>query len=175
MAEPVTLAEIKAACDILRTDQDATITDLGVSGRRWVEGYTGLMLVPTDVVVISNEFEPEIWLRGWPIASDAEITIDYVGTDGTDVTLADYRLRAATRPAFLLPAFGASWPSVDCGTGAVTVSYTAGYADPADVPLDLKRAIFVYVRQHIDNGMLTRDGERAMESLCRFYVLDFIG
>lgn len=73
-------------------------------------------------------------------------SVKYIDTAGTEQTLdpSAYQLDPSTAPARLLPAPGGSWPQTQCGrVAAVTVDYTCGWAEAAQVPQALKSAILL--------------------------------
>lgn len=172
MAEPVSLAEIKAHLDVARDDQDQMLSDMIVAAREWVENYTGLVLTPREVAVELCSLRGGSRLSAWPIDPDAAVTIAYTDSADEPQTISDARLSAASRPARLYPAAGTAWPFT--GIEPIVVTVHAGYSTPADVPYSLKAAIKLFVgglyaqRENFAVGVTVID-TGAVEALCHPY------
>lgn len=174
MAEPVTLAQAKAWCRIDDDEHDDLLNDLIVAAREWIESYTGLLLTEREVVQSFDGFGL-LELRYWPIAADADVSIDYRDAAGETQTYAGARLIVGRRPATLLPAVGATWPSLSPAPGLVTIGYTAGYADAAAVPAMLKHALMMLVAYwHENRDMIGLVPMAEVANLCRLYRLPVI-
>lgn len=168
MTEPVSVATAKLNSRIDGDEEDALIASWIVTGRRWVENYTGHILVQRDVTERFDDFR-RMRLRAWPIAPDADVLLTYTDTAGVSQIFADYRLDVGERPALLQPAFGVSWPFGSGGSRSVSATFRAGYATPEDVPAEMIAAILVIVDGLWKHRTLTDDHERAAASLCRSY------
>lgn len=168
MTEPVDLDAAKLHLRVDDNSQDAAITRSITAAREWVEGYTGLKLVPTEITQHFDSFAL-LRMKGWPVAPDAAIAISYLDSDGVAQVIASYRLLAADRPALVLPGLGQSWPSIYSAAGAVTLTYDAGYATPQEVPEVLKQAMLIIIASLFVSREfgLSEDSERAAARLCR--------
>ena len=123
--EPVTLADAKAFCRIDSSDEDALVSALIAAARLQVESLTGRALV-TQTWRLTMTCAPRlVELPVIPAASLIE------GPDGA-VLQGD---------ALLLV------EPVD----ELTVDYTAGYGEGADVPDDLKQAVLTLVAYWYEN------------------------
>jgi uncharacterized phiE125 gp8 family phage protein len=162
--EPVTLDEAKLAARIDSDDEDTLIASWITVGRRWVESYTGHVLVQRDVTERFDCFG-KMRLRAWPVAPDAAVTLTYSDATGAQQVFDGFRLDAVERPALLLPNLGTGWPS----SAGVTATFQAGYASPADVPAEMKAAIQIIVTGMLKHRVLTDEYERAAASLCQAY------
>lgn len=155
---PVTLADAK---DFLRVDgaaSDADITALIRAAVSEIDGPHGI-----GICLVSQQWK--LTLDGFPanrialelgplISVDA---VEYVDADGVTQTwsASNYRVMNAGDLATIEPVYGGSWPSPRSVSGAVTVTFTAGFSvdesvsptsDAANVPDDLKTAIKIMLR-----------------------------
>jgi uncharacterized phiE125 gp8 family phage protein len=168
MAEPITLDEARINARVTSTRENDLINGWIVTGREWVEEYTGHTLVPREIRDSFDHFGT-LKLSGWPIADDASIVITYL-SGGTEEPLSGYRLAIGRRPALLVPGV-ASWRRGLCTSDAVWATYTAGYPTPAQVPAKMKSAILLIVKGLYDDRVLTPEVEAAAKALCRHYRL----
>lgn len=82
----------------------------------------------------------------WPLIAVTGIT--YVDDAGATQTLSSslYRVNSNRRPAVIERAYNAAWPNVIARTGAVTITFTAGFGpNQADTPRDLRAAVLLMV------------------------------
>lgn len=175
MPEPVTLAEARAHCRVLSTDEDTLITALIVAAREWVENFTGHILVQREVKQrISCFRHPRLF--AWPIADGATVTATYVDSDGATQPITGARLIFGNGWAELATAFGSTWPT---SYGPSTVTVEAGYATADDVPQSMKQAILLLVghwfanRESVSDKAMT-EVPFAVEALCQPYRMVLI-
>ena len=142
MADALTLDTAKQFLRYDDTDQDAVLAIALAAGQEWVERYTGLLLTQREVTQAFPRFCGTLPLIYGPVLADSA-TINYVATDGTAST-AESRMIVTDSAgrATLWPLSGAQWPIAD-ETG-LSITYTAGYATPDDVPAGLLHAMLVY-------------------------------
>jgi uncharacterized phiE125 gp8 family phage protein len=147
-AEPVSLAEIKLH---LRIEPDVSAEDdllnsLIKAARLHAERVTGRALV-TQTQKLTLDYFPEwgIELPNPPLQSVTSVV--YWDLNETQQTLAaaNYKVVTATTPGFVEPAYGEVWPSTLEISGAVEITFVAGYGAAAAVPDDLKAAIKLLV------------------------------
>lgn len=176
MPEPVTLAEARAHCRVLSTDEDTLITALIIAAREWVENFTGHILVQREVTQRLSCFRhPRLF--AWPIADDATVTATYVDSDGATQPLTGARLIFGNGWAELATAFGSTWPT---SYGPATVTVEAGYATADDVPRSMKQAILLLVghwfanRESVSDKPMT-EAPLTVEALCQPYRMVLIG
>lgn len=124
--EPVTLAEAKAWCRIDGTDEDALVTALIAAARLEVETMTGLALITQTWRLATC---PKGLLVLLPVAPVSALVAapDGAVIQGDAVLLAEL------------------------ATGEITIDYTAGFGDAADVPADLKQAVMLLVAYWFEN------------------------
>lgn len=166
MAEPVSLAEAKAQLRVTNTREDALISGYIVTAREWVENHTGLILARREVTERIPTFGPLIPLLAWPIA-DEPVTVSYFDQAGAELTVAGAAIRAATRPARLVPAAGDRWP-ISRVSGAISVKFTAGFATAAEVPQSCKQAILLLLTAYYEDregGETLLKAERSARSM----------
>jgi uncharacterized phiE125 gp8 family phage protein len=165
--EPVTLAMAKLNARVSGVSEDSLIADWIIAGRRWVENYTGHILVARDVSEQFTSFQ-RLQLRAWPIPANAVPVVTYTDAAGEIVTVPAAGANLLRRPAWAVPAVGGRWPPLGYRT-TVTVTIAAGYSSPADVPADFKSAILLIVKGLYDERELTENVEAAARRFCRHY------
>lgn len=158
--EPITLAEAKAHCRIDIDDDDALLGSLILDAREWCERYTRRALVTQTWRLHLDAFPPSVGIHGGPLQLpggkvQSVTSVDYLDGDGDAQTLdaADYQLSSKDpqRPAFIVPAYGTSWPSTREVPDAVSVTYVAGYGAAAAVPQIFKSAMLLHVGYYYAN------------------------
>jgi len=140
---------------------DAAIAD--------VEKRTGLALAPLAVTDLLDAWpRTSATLTRWPVSSITGIS--YLDADDVsqplDVSL--WRPAIATRPGRII--FGTCRLPRLAGAGAVSIAYQAGYADPDDVPANVKQAVLLLTAEYFENreaGAISDAAERAVSGLLR--------
>jgi len=137
----LSLTELK---DFLRyepadTSQDTALGMILSGAQRWVENYTGYILVQRAVVQSVSRLGNYVDLRWRPYEVDSlTITVldDTYAEDDSFAAFAVYEVDGIWRVK----------PTVDWPTtkGGFTFSYTAGYADVYDIPEDLVLAVALH-------------------------------
>ena len=112
-----------------------------------VEKYIGRQLMPAVYTYHLDRWHLPIYLPMPPITAITEI--QYVDTQGDTQILdpSQYQADLTSSPPRLLPAFGTVWPWVRWLLNAVSITYSAGYADADSVPMPIKRAIMMLAGQ----------------------------
>lgn len=162
--------------DMLRQHLDADPADNALLGQYnaaavgWIEDNTNLLLSSQAVVQELDALGARTYLRRWPVTAISQIS--YLDTMGAPQELppTSYRFASASLPATLVGI--GTLPRVMRGAGAVTVTYTAGFADAGDVPATVVQAIYLLVGEFFKNreaGAISADAERAISSLLRRY------
>lgn len=155
------------------TSNDNTLTIVLAGAQRWIENYTGHILVEREIVESPAAFPsaptgqtPYHDLR-WKPADTATLAIAYL----------DSNLVAATFTAFTTYLVNGTyrvvadveWPTDASG---ITFTYTAGYADVDDIPDDIMHAMLVYLGMSDENRAETNGmGWRALDALLTHYRL----
>lgn len=138
-AEPVSLDDLKLDLGISWADQDARLAALIASAREACEHELGRALITQTWELVLDAFPAGIRLPYPPAQSVT--SVKYVDPDGTLQTLSapSYQLDSHSEPAWLVPAYGYSWPATRPEPNAVRVQFVAGFgAAGTDVPENLK-------------------------------------
>jgi uncharacterized phiE125 gp8 family phage protein len=110
-------------------------------------------------------------------------SLAYVDRDGAPQTLAapSYQIDTAGFVGRVAPAYGTFWPSTRNQLNAVTVTYVAGYGDPADVPPAIKSALRLMLghlyenREAVVTGTIATQLPLAVDALLAPYrVREFV-
>lgn len=130
---PVTVAEAKAFCRVENTTtaQDSLFALWIRAARTKIEAYTGLSLIPRNIVAILANPQGNIELPFGPVTStpvfvDEQATVQEITTQGLD------------------------FPYVPLPFHYSKVTYTAGYGD-GECPDELKQAILLQVCFYFEN------------------------
>lgn len=180
-AEPVRVEEVQAS---ERIDADL-VEDVEVlrgyiaAARQFVEGYTNRALVEQTWTMKLAEWPCDgtrrrIDLPKPPLLSVTSIS--YVDTDGATQTLAadQYAVHADAWGAYVVEAYGKTWPAVRCQDDAITVVFFAGYAHTgtgdsinyqANVPAIIKTAVKRHARGQYEK--LKQEDRDALEQEIR--------
>jgi uncharacterized phiE125 gp8 family phage protein len=169
MAVPVSLEEARRQIRLEADDEsrDADLRTWIDDAAGWVEGYTGHLLTEREVTEQVAGFKP-VELRAWPIAPTAVPGLAYLDASGTPIAITSTRLDVSRRPARVFPGTGLFWPFRNSAQ-PFTVTITAGYADPTDVPRDMKRAMLVLIAAYDadrEGGDLLQTAIKTAERLC---------
>jgi len=159
--EPFDAAAVKVHLHetLVDTANDALITRLIKVARTAAEERTERTLLATTWQLNFDTFPAVITLERPPIVSVA--WIKYIDAAGTLQTLdpALYQVDIAKQPGRISPVYGQYWPQTrPCTFGAVTVRYTAGYADAASVPETVRQWILLAVSEMYE--LRNRSAER---------------
>lgn len=151
VSEPVSLAEAKAFARRTTATEDALFTALITAARQVCENEIQRALLPQSWEKTLDVFPDEIELPYPPVTSVTSLKFNDV--DGNPQTLnpTSYRLDSASEPAWIVPAFGLTWPATHASVNAVTVEYVAGYANAAAVPEAIKTWIKLMVNHYYEN------------------------
>ena len=164
--EPVSLEQAKDHCRIVIDDDDGLLKGLIVAARQLCEEATGRAFLAQTWLLSRDSFPcarygqcfamPQILL---PRPRVQEIvSVAYLDGSGTRQTMPalNYMLDPGSEAAVLMPAPGRAWPYTPHVSGAVQVTYTAGYgSNPDDVPAALQLAILQLVAHWYENREAT--------------------
>lgn len=163
MIEPISLEQAKAHLRIEEfSEQDDLIAGYIIAAREMVEAEAGQIFARRAMSQSFDGFQ-NITLDAWPIVTDQPVTVSYLDSSGSSVATTGFRLSAGTRPARIY-AGASSFPTPYSVAGAVTVSFTAGYA-AAEVPERAKQAMLLLIAHWIDNpsAVTTNKNEQPTE------------
>jgi uncharacterized phiE125 gp8 family phage protein len=143
VVEPVTLLQAKPRLHYTADDYDFQIMDLLRMARQELDGPTGrlrrALLTQTWEMLLDDLPRSGMLVPLPPLQTITSLT--YLDLDGVAQTLASNQYRLVLRglePAWLEPAFGATWPGVRTGLGAATLKFVCGWSTPDQVPEPLK-------------------------------------
>ena len=163
----VSLAEAKLACRFDAADLDSDITAMISDATRLVEHETGHSAMAQTWELTLDAFPDAFELTRLPVASIT--SIKYTDAAGVPQTLdaATYALDAANAfgPAYVVPAYGSSWPATRDQVNAVAVRYVAGAASAAEVPSQIKRQIKIFVAMLIEDPASLSDRLAAIDKV----------
>ena len=166
-SEPVSLDEAKAQCRVTHAAEDAYVTRLVKAARHYVEERIDRTLLPTTWRLSLSRWPR----RGWVLLPRPMLrsitSVTYLDGDGETQTVSPsaYALDADRMPGLLMPGYDLDWPTGREQSGAVRVTYEAGYADAASVPEDLRQAILLLTAHWYANreAVLTAIGSKEVE------------
>lgn len=162
----VTVEQVRDYLRYDTTDNDPALTIMLESAKGWVERYTGHLLTSQTVEESFSSFAPYHDLRWKPYLADSA-TVTYLDEDYTEQTFGEVSIYAANGTQRLVPT--TAWPSTNSGA---KVAYTAGYADPADIPDEFIHAIVLFcAMSDEDRAGLTNDGRNTLHWLLASYRL----
>ena len=159
---PVDLAYIRNS--VLRVTngdiEDAHIENLCWQATEAAEDMTQRALMPQTWQMVLDRFPCHaIRLERPPLIDVTQI--DYVDADGNPQTLTGSPSQFQVVPsgqmtkAEVVPLSGQNWPATKCQRDAVTVTYTAGYADEDSVPYLIRAGIALMVGELYKNRELS--------------------
>lgn len=170
--EPVSLAAAKLHLRVDHDDEDALIRGCIAAARQDAEHQLGRALCAQTLRLSLDRFPGAcIELLRPPLLAVKAIT--YLDGDGVRQTLdpADYRAITDELVGYVLPAYGASWPTVRAEPGAVQITYTAGWPEASDVPESIKSWIKVRLgtlyklRATVDSAAINDAPRQAFDAL----------
>lgn len=148
---PLTLSEVKLHLKVSVSTDDDLITALRNSAIEWVEQYTNRQIMPATWYLYKDTLVGDIELDWCPVT--AVSSLKYYDTDNALQTLSTdyYDVDTASEPARICLAYGYDWPTVYERPNAVTIEFTAGYADAASVPAPITSALLLMIGHNYEN------------------------
>jgi uncharacterized phiE125 gp8 family phage protein len=146
--ELITLPAIKAHLNVEHDDDDDLVGAQLLAAIGMVDGATGIgVALLTQTWRLSLDRWPDcLRIPLGPVQAVASVT--YLDANGVRQTLdpSAYLLDTGRKPAVLAPAFGTSWPDTRPQSGAILITFTAGFGDAvATVPAQILSAIKLLV------------------------------
>ena len=171
---PLSLDEVKTALRVDGTDEDSLISLMLEGAAATIEKWTGVTLISTTYNAVFQAFPSGtsfFQLPRTPVTAVGSVTYNNSAGTPTVLSSSDYTvaLGDAMRRARIVPGFLDWWPQTYGHIDDVTIRFTAGYADAASVPADLRNLVwmlvdYVYRRPGSrDEGSLTRNFEAALD------------
>lgn len=137
-AEPITLQEAKRHLRVVFDDEDTQIEAMIVAARQMAEERLNRALMPQTIAFTADSFGKEVALPRPPLRTLGGVS--YIDVDGAVQTMdpANYVVDTFRDPPRVVVPYGTTWPTTRNQSGAVTVTYEAGYADAESVPAPIK-------------------------------------
>lgn len=164
-AEPLTVAEVKAALRIDHDHEDGLLSSLIVTAREYVESVTCRQLILATYNLYIDSFPPVIVLPRPPVTAVSLIVYyDAANTLRSLSAPSQFEYSGLDEPCSIVPVYGFSWPATYPRQYAVIVTYTAGYgASGASVPEPIRRAMLLLIghwyehrEEVVDGGTVAR-------------------
>lgn len=176
--EPLTVQEAKLWTRIDATEEDTLISELISSARQWIERQWDVALVDQTVKEYWDEVPSTeiLKLTVRPVGLAADVTaIEYYDEDNALQTWAtsNYTVTTDGNEACVTLTEDASWPTMYVRSGALIVTYTAGFgATAASVPAAIKTCIRMAVWDFYENRGRTPASKTIdrMEALLNPYI-----
>ena len=162
VAEPVSLTEVKNWVKLLNTD---AATDLMLGGlisaaRQYTEDVCAIAFLPQTWELKLDSFGGrDILLPRYPVRSITSIT--YFDSDNASQTYAGANYALGAREDglnFVQLVDGSTWPSVYNRTGAITITFSAGYDSAQECPALLKVLLQLLVSHWFENREIVTAG-----------------
>ncbi len=174
---PVSLDEVKDHLRIDDDEEDLLIASYIEAATIFAQEYTWSQLCTATFAERWDRFPSVIVPKKCPLLTVTSVA--YVDTAGVAQTLTvttDYVVDIYQKPARIIPAYTKWWPATRCYVNDVTLTYTAGYGGPDDVPAEVKQAILLKCGQlyagrgGCDPGDATEKAIRCLLDLRSFRV-----
>jgi uncharacterized phiE125 gp8 family phage protein len=167
----VSLVDAKTQLGIDGADLDAIVTAWIKGVVAYAEHQTGRAILNQTWRTTLDKFPDAIRL---PFPACSSITsLKYLDAAGVEQTLnpADYELSSESQAAWVVPAYGKTWPATYDKINAVKVDAVFGYgALIADVPQDFRLFILAKLREQFDAA--TRPEKDTVQSSFIDHLLD---
>lgn len=144
-ARVVTCDEIKQHLRLTVNDFDTELERLEEAAVAVLEEDLQRQFITATWTLTLDRFPDVIEVERCPLTSVTSIT--YIDSAGDSQTLASsqYRVDTTSEPGRITRAFGTSWPTTRDITGAVTVTFTAGYGGRSAVPAAIRQAVLLWI------------------------------
>ncbi len=142
-AEPLSLGEAKLHLRVDGSDEDSLITSLITTAREYCETKTNRQFVTATYIGKMDGFRSDenIQLPKAPLQAVTGITyVDLNGNPGTVLTSV-YTVDTSADPGEIRLSYIQYWPTFRQQPNSVSITFRAGYGDPADVPEGIKAAM----------------------------------
>lgn len=147
LAEPLSLAEIKAHLRLDDESEDALIAGYLIAARQAVERYVRRALIAQRWQLVLDAWPsgPLRFPRPPLLAVEAVRVLDTAGA-ATLVPASDYRVETRAEPGFLLASAGTGLPAPGLPASGIEIDFVAGYGDDWNaVPAPVRQALLMLV------------------------------
>lgn len=150
VTEPVSLETAKAFLRVDGTADDAVISLLIAAAREKGEAISRLAFLTQTVELVLDAWPDDLTLRLRRAPLQSVTSVTYLDDEGVQASWTDYQVDARSAVGYVT--FG-SVPSVALfPTGAIKITYVAGYGDTAtSVPSNLQMALLMLIAYWYEN------------------------
>lgn len=173
LVPPVTAAEAKKHLSLVGSDHDDLVSRLIEAATEAAEWITWRALITQSWRLTLPAFPCRLWIPRPPLQSVTAIT--YIDTDGQEQTLDSelYTVASDAEPAYVVAAYGASWPATRCTPEAVRVTFVAGYGgESSAVPQRVRQAILLLVGHWFANREAVAPGSFGEVPMAATWLLE---
>lgn len=144
---PVTLCEARQQVRLFDShEHDELLLRLIYAAYRSVEDDCSMRLCDQQLKLVLDKFPcGDIDLQVYPVRS--VLSVEYADSNGAVQTFTGFDAKLAGKYPTISPRDG--WPP---GKWPITVTFSAGYESPSDIPESIKHAILVRVKEMFDEG-----------------------
>lgn len=149
LAEPLSLAEIKAHLRLGDDSEDGLLAGYLLAAREAVERYLRRALIAQRWQLVLDAWPagPLRFPRP-PLLAIEEVRVLDAGGIAAPVPASDYRVETRAEPGFLLPAAGATLPRPGLVPSGIEIDFLAGYGtDWNAVPSPIRQALLMMVTE----------------------------
>lgn len=149
-AEPVSVAEARAQCNVIGTGDDTILAAFISQAREFAEHYTCRSLAPQTLELALDAFPCEDYIDLDRSPVTAITSVKYTDSDGVEQTMpsTDYSLSLYGQSRRINLAYGIAWPSTQDIPDAVRIRYAAGYAA---IPAAAKAGLLLLIGHLFEN------------------------
>ena len=170
----VSLVEAKEHLRVTEATEDTLITAMITAATETAEQITGRAIMPQTWELTLDAFPGAFELTRIPAVSVT--SLKYYDTAGVLTTLAPelYTMDIADDYgfAYVIPAYGSEWPTAREQVNAVTLRFTAGYANAAAVPESIRSWIKLTTSALYENREAEAYSSRAVSATVKMSFVD---
>lgn len=152
-SEPVSLTDVEAQCRIgSLSDESLAVERFIVAVRQKAEAVTRRALITQTWELVLDAFPAGRGVIALPLPPlQSVVSIIYTDADGIEQTLDPLAYRAITdaEPAYIIPAYGLSWPSALNDVAVVRIRFTCGYGPISGIGEDTATNVPEAIQQWI--------------------------
>lgn len=156
--EPVSLEEALAHLRVDDEGEEDYIEHLITTAREWLEDIANVALVTQEIEMNLDAFPTQRSLQVPRVPLQTVEEIEYIDEDGTTHTMpaSDYLVDNRAKPGRIVLKSDSNWPMEPLQeVSAVTVCYTAGFGEAADVPKIYKQILLLQIAHWYENRETT--------------------
>lgn len=144
---PVDLDELKMRLKITSNDQDSLLQSYLEAATEYCQEYQWAQYCTATFVERFDSFPCYFVPQRTPLISVTSIVYNDTSNTSQTYSSGNYTVDSYSKPARIVPAYNTTWPTTYGHVNDVTLTYTAGYGTPADVPEEIRHAILLKAAQ----------------------------